>query len=157
MTTTQEIRRSFLERQENTVNNHLLVVSQKRYSTLNHSVCSSKNVCQDSKNPPLLFQNVRWCFSSSLRKNSFEKHKLSGSIQIKNNSQKKTGPQPVTLTRYEEHAPCSWEVERSVGRHICKKPAICGLPVVTDLMSEFYSKCNVHQQDWAIYEKRLKR
>lgn len=86
MTTTQEIRRSFLERQENTVNNHLLVVSEKRYCTLNHSVCSSKNVCEDSKNPPLLFQNVRWCFSSSLRKSSFEEHKLSGSIRIKNNS-----------------------------------------------------------------------
>lgn len=145
------------------MNNHLLVVSQKRYCTLNHSVCSSKNACVDSKNPPLLFQKLKMKWNcgwrtSSLWESSFDEHKLSGIIRIKNNTLKKKKKKIRTTAGHSDtvRRTC-WEVERSVGRHICKKTAICGLPVVTDLMSEFYSKCNVHHQDWAIYEKRLNR
>lgn len=62
------------------------------------------------------------------------------------------------MTRCKVHAACRRELECSVGHHIRKKKkkkrkkVICGLPVVTDLMSEFYSKCNLH---CAVYEKDL--
>lgn len=146
MTTAQEIRYSFLERQENTVNNHLLVVSQKRYCTLNHSVCSSKNACEDSKNPPLLFQKLKMkrnCgWRTSLWESSFDENKLSGSIRIKNNSREKEKKR-----KNKDHSRSQWHS----AKNMLRSGALSRTPHLQK-NSHLWSPCGHRLNEWILFK-----